>query len=84
MNADAVRAAVVDAVLAVAPEADFAQLDPKRSLRAQLELDSFDFLNVLIDLDTRLGVTIPESDYAQVDGLDALVGYLAARVGPDR
>jgi acyl carrier protein len=69
---------VIEAVRTIAPEADFDRIDPGRSLRGQLDLDSFDFLNLLIDLHGRLGVEIPEADYGKVDSLDALVGYLAA------
>lgn len=76
---EAIRRAVIDAALAIAPEADFATVDPARSLREQLDLDSFDFLNLLIALHERLGVEVPEADYGRVDSLDALVGYLAAR-----
>jgi len=74
------RAAVMEAVRAVAPEADFATLRPDASLREQLDIDSFDFLNVLIELDKRLGIDIPESDYGQVGTLDAMLAYLARRV----
>lgn len=75
-----VRNAVVDSVQTVAPEADFARLDPKRLLREQLDLDSFDFLNVLIELHARLGVEVPEADYGRVNSLDGLIAYLAERV----
>lgn len=75
-----VRDAVVTSVQTVAPEADFTRLDPKRSLREQLDLDSFDFLNVLIELKARLGVEVPEADYGRVNTLDALIAYLAQRV----
>jgi len=34
---------------------------------------------VLIELDKRLGIDIPESDYAQVATLDAMLAYLARR-----
>ncbi|WP_374563949.1 acyl carrier protein [Ideonella sp.] len=71
-----VRQAVIDSVLEIAPEADFAQVAPQQSLREQLDLDSFDFLNLLIALQQRLGVEVPEADYARVDSLDALVAYL--------
>lgn len=64
-----IRQAIIDAVLQIAPEADFARVDAKRSLRQQLDIDSFDFLNLLIDLHARLGVEIPEADYAKVDTL---------------
>lgn len=75
-----VRDAVVASVQTVAPEADFAQLDPKRLLREQLDLDSFDFLNVLIELHARLGVEVPEADYGRINTLDTLITYLAQRV----
>lgn len=79
MPMPAIRQAVTDAILAIAPEADVAQLDARRPLRQQLDIDSFDFLNLLIDLHERLGVEVPEADYAKVDSLDSLVAYLAAR-----
>ena len=75
---ETIRRAVADAVLAVAPEADLARIDARRSLREQLDIDSFDFLNLLIDLQGRLGVEVPEADYRRVDSLDGLVAYLAA------
>lgn len=78
---DTIRQAVVDSVLTLAPEADFATVDPARSLREQLDLDSFDFLNLLIALHERLGVEVPEADYGRVDSLDALVAYLADKRG---
>jgi acyl carrier protein len=77
--ASEIRKIVVDAILAIAPEGDIAHLDAGRSLRQQLDLDSFDFLNLLIDLHARLGVEIPEADYGRVDSLESLVAYLAAR-----
>ena len=39
-----------------------------------------DWLNVLQGLHLRLGVDIPESDYAGLVTLDDIVAYLAARV----
>lgn len=74
------RRAIADALAGIAPEAELAQVDPARSLRAQLELDSFDFLNLLVELHARLGVEVPEAAYGQVDGLDALTRYLAQRL----
>ncbi|MCO5107232.1 MAG: acyl carrier protein [Burkholderiaceae bacterium] len=75
-----IRQAVIESVQAIAPEADFAALDPRRPFREELDIDSFDFLNVLIELHARLGVEIPEADYGKVGTLEALLGYLAARL----
>jgi len=80
MTLDEIRQAVIGSVQTIAPEADFAALDPKRPLREELDLDSFDFLNVLIELHARTGVEIPESDYVRVGTLDALLAYLAERL----
>ncbi len=77
---DEIRQAVADSVRAIAPEADLDALDPKRPMREELDLDSFDFLNVLIELHARIGVEIPEADYARIGTLDALLAYLAARL----
>ncbi|MEW6707615.1 MAG: acyl carrier protein [Pseudomonadota bacterium] len=76
---DTLRDTVIGCVLDIAPEADFSRVNAQRSLREQLDLDSFDFLNLLIALHEKLGVQVPESDYAQVDSLDGLVNYLAQR-----
>jgi acyl carrier protein len=77
----ALRAEVLDAILSIAPEVDPAALDDTRPLRHQVDLDSMDWLNVMIALDERLGVKVPESDYARLDTLAQLVDYLGARVG---
>lgn len=81
MDEAGIRNAVVDAILEIAPEADFDHVDPARPLREQLELDSFDFLNLLIALHERVGVEVPEADYRRVDSLDGLVAYLLHALG---
>jgi acyl carrier protein len=79
MTRDEIRAAVLDALSAIAPEGDYARLKPDRPLRDQLDIDSYDFLNVVIRLHERLGVDIPEADYPKLVTLDATVDYLSAR-----
>lgn len=80
-NKSEIRQAVIDAVLTIAPEADFARLKPERSIRDQLDLDSLDFLNVLTALHQTLAVDIPEADYGQLSSLNAMVEYLARKKG---
>lgn len=77
-NPEALREAVAVALRGIAPEADIDQIDPSASLREQLDLDSFDFLKLLIALQEAVGVDIPEADYGRVDSLNALVAYLQA------
>ncbi len=70
----------VEELARIAPEADYEHLDPTADLRATLEIDSFDFLNFLIALDARLGVSTPEADYGKLISLDDLVRYFSARL----
>lgn len=75
-----IRAAVFRALGRVAPEIDASVIRPDVSFRDQVDIDSMDFLNFLIELHRDLGVDIPESDYPQLGTLDRLVAYLAPRI----
>ena len=79
MDDNAIRIEVLAALCEVAPEVDPAQLSGSRPLRQQVDLDSMDWLNVIIGWHRRLGVDVPEADYARLTTLDAVVGYLAER-----
>ena len=81
MTKDDIRAAVLDALSSVAPEGDYERLKPDRPLRDQLDIDSYEFLNVVVHLHDQLGVDIPEADYQKLGTWDATVAYLAAKLG---
>lgn len=76
-----IRAAIFDALSAIAPETDPGSIAPDRPLREQVDLDSFDFLNVIIKLHEKLGVDIPERDYGDLATLNSATDYLARRCG---
>jgi len=80
-DSDALHAVVLDVLQSVAPEVEASAIDPARPLRHQVDLDSMDWLNVLVALNERLGVDVPEADYARLSTLDQLVDYLRARRG---
>jgi acyl carrier protein len=79
LTPDEIRAVIFDVLGAIAPEIDPAAIEPERPLRDQVDLDSMDFLNVIIRLHERLGVDIPESDYGEFATLNRAVDYLARR-----
>lgn len=76
MNDETLKNSLIDAILEIAPEADFDMLDADDDLRAQLDLDSMDFLNVMIALHEKLGIDIPEADYPKLFTLNDAIGYL--------
>jgi acyl carrier protein len=78
MSREEILRAVGESLAAVAPEADPATLDPRARLREELDLDSMDFLHFVIGLHRRLGVEVPERDYARLATLDGVVAYLEA------
>jgi acyl carrier protein len=76
MTENEVRERIFEILHRTAPEADLDRLDPNENLREALDIDSFDFLNVLIALNEKFGVNIPESDYRQVSTLKGMAAYL--------
>lgn len=80
MSPDDIRRIVIQTLGEVAPEVDFGRVRPDRPLRDQLDIDSYDFLSVVVALHDRLGIDIPESDYHRLGTLDSTTEYFAARL----
>jgi acyl carrier protein len=80
MTETEVQQAIFDALGKIAPEADPKTIGPEENLREALDIDSFDFLNVLIGLHERLGVEIPEADYGKLTTLSSLARYLSSKL----
>jgi acyl carrier protein len=73
---DEIRAMLLKLLGNVAPDADLSRIDPGRNLRAQVDIDSMDFLNFIIAVDRDLRVAIPEADYGRLSSLEDLAGYV--------
>jgi acyl carrier protein len=84
MTRDEIRAAVLEALLGVAPDIDAAALDPAPAFRDQFDFDSMDYLNFVTALHQRFGFDIPEHDYPELSSLDGSVRYLEARLSASR
>jgi acyl carrier protein len=74
-----IRALIKDELGGIAPEVDLETIDPNGDLRAQTDLDSMDFLNLITAIHQRLGIDIPESDYPRLASLEGFIDYLAQR-----
>lgn len=79
MNHDEARTIIANALRRVAPEADLADVDAAKPLQDELDLDSMDFLNLMVGIHEQTGIEVPERDYPAVAHLQGLVDYLAAR-----
>ena len=80
MDASEVRTSIAHVLATIAPEVDLAAIDAEAPLRDQIDLDSMDFLNLIVGLHERLHIDIPESDYARLVTLDDLMSYLGAKL----
>lgn len=80
MDEAEIRAAVLETVKSIAPELDASCLKPDQPLRHQVDLDSMDWLNVIVGLHEKLHVDIAESDYGSLTTLDAIVACVAAKL----
>jgi acyl carrier protein len=76
MDATAVRSLVAAVLAGIAPEADLGRVDDDADLREALDLDSMDFMNLVVALAERTGRDIPEADTPQLRTLRGLQAYL--------
>jgi len=80
MNEQDIRAGVIAVLKTIAPEIEDSGIDANSPVRAQIDLDSMDWLNVVVALRERFKVDIPEADYARLATLNTIVAYLAAKL----
>lgn len=80
MDREQLRAIALNVLRGIAPEIEPNDIALGTPLRNQVDLDSMDWLNFLIGLHQRLGVDIPEADYAQLVTLDNVLDYLQQRL----
>ena len=80
MTKDEIKQKIIEQIYEIAPEHEGDEIPETQNLQRALEIDSFDFLNLLTALNEELGVEVPESDYGEVDTLEHMADYFAARV----
>jgi acyl carrier protein len=76
MTSEEISMVIIDIIKDIDEEADFDGLDPDKPLRDQLELDSMDFLDIVMELRKRYKLQIPEDDYPRLATLNSCVAYL--------
>lgn len=80
MNRDEIILAIKDIIGTIAPDEDVTSLATDVRLRDQIELDSMDFLDIVMELRKRYGVQVPEEDYKELATLDGCVAYLGPKL----
>lgn len=75
-----IRTAVLEILEDIAPDEDLSDLQDGVAFRDQLELDSMDFLDIVMELRKRYRVQIPEEDYPQLASMESTVTYLTPKM----
>lgn len=76
MTREDIRDEILDILGDIAPDEDLSDLKDDQSFREQMELDSMDFLDIVMELRKRHRVQIPEDDYVELASMDSTVNYL--------
>ncbi|MCG8450413.1 MAG: acyl carrier protein [Pirellulales bacterium] len=76
MTGEEIREEILDILEAIAPDEDLTQIDDAVNFREQMELDSMDFLDIVMELRKRHRIQIPEDDYIQLANMNSTVAFL--------
>ena len=76
MTEGEIKEEILDILEAIAPDEDLTQIDDAVNFREQLELDSMDFLDIVMELRKRHRIQIPEDDYLHLASMNTTVAYL--------
>ena len=79
MTKDECKKVVLDIIADIAPDEDLSNVKPEIRLRDQLQLDSMDFLDIVMELRKRHAIEVPEKDYLQLASLDSCAEYLTPK-----
>jgi acyl carrier protein len=71
-----IRKVILQILERIAPDEDLSNLDDSKPFREQMELDSMDFLDIVMELRKLYRVQIPEADYPNLISMDSTVTYL--------
>jgi acyl carrier protein len=76
LSREDVKKIVLHIISEIAPDEDVSNVKPEVRLRDQLELDSMDFLDIVMELRKKHGIEVPEADYPKLATLDSCADYL--------
>jgi len=75
-----IRNVIVEILEDIAPDEDLSTLKDEVAFREQMELDSMDFLDIVMELRKRHRVQIPEEEYGELASMESTVKYLTPKM----
>jgi acyl carrier protein len=80
MTKGQIKETILKIIAQIIPDEDLSNLKGDIPIREQVELDSMDFLDIVMELRKRYGIEVPEDDYTHLATLDSTVAYLEPRM----
>jgi len=80
MTKEKIKSLILEIIAEIVPDEDLSRLKSDVRIRDQIELDSMDFLDIIMELRKRYGIEVPEDDYMELATLDSAVAYLEPRM----
>ncbi len=80
MTRDEIKDVILEIIEDIDEDAEFDDLDADKPLRDQLDLDSMDFLDIVMELRKRYKLQIPEEEYPELATLSSCVNYLEPKL----
>ena len=80
MAPEEIKNVILDILTDIAPDEDLTGLKDEVNFRDQLELDSMDFLDIVMELRKRYSVNVPETDYPELASMTSTVSYLTPKM----
>jgi len=80
MTKEQIKATILEIIAQIIPDEDLSNLKGDIPLREQVELDSMDFLDIIMELRKRFGIEVPDDDYVQLATLDGSIACLEPRM----
>jgi acyl carrier protein len=78
-NQEKIKQSLFTAIHFIAPEVDSTSIKTYLPLRDQIDIDSLDFVRLVIRIHEIFDVDVPESDYPKLTTLDDCVNYLLTK-----
>ena len=80
MDVKSIRKAIIDIIAEIAIDEDLSNIDDNIRLREQLDLDSMDFLDIVMELKKRYKIEVPTEDYMRLATMKSCIEYLGPKL----
>lgn len=80
MTPEEIRETIYNIIAGIVPDEDLSNLDDSKTIRDQIDLDSMDFLDIVLELRKQYKVDVPEEDYPKLATMDSCVEYLGPKL----